>query len=459
MLLYRRDPSTFWECETELQEKGKILSKPIYPEIEFSSEPTQIKKKGSVVLKWNAKEAEETILWKNTVVSPAHVDWLQISQLGEKVRPQNEIKLALEQTTAFYLAARNHRGWSAKRIVVELKEKKAQPKGEMWDRNLPERFAKRMEKKSDGEPTPVIVAQIGTHQIEQAFKHIREPRMVPLSGGLPPLINMSVSSEVIFQDESSTISWDIKNADVSSLSIGGYETVLIPNGDSSGVKHNGGGYLSSGYPPVQGDWNGSEKINGTFFKTYQEFYVGISSIGGGVTSTADVWMDRLYTPNFGGNGSTPSRIKEIRDALRDIDKRLHYGCIYWDTYLDTTLPAFKNKHLNRIDFYTLLRDVVLNISIVTFNCQDLPDSDYGPPPKHGTGDFADYDSQVHLNWFPSHTPNVLYVVLHELIHKCGFNIDLMMKGNYTHDQIEDMAFYVGDVCFGYPAQLDPQLWP
>ncbi len=446
----------------KMEEKDSNLSKLVYPKIKFSSEPTKLKKKGPVTLRWNVKEAEETILWKSTAMIPTPVDWLEISQLGEKVKPQEEIKQRVEQTTAFYLAARNRRGWAAERIVFEFEERKAHPKGETWDRNLPERFAKKMEKKPDGESTPAIVAQIGMREIDQALKSIRFPHKVwLLGGGLPPVINMSVSSQVIFQDETATISWDVKNLDVSSLGIGGYKTVLIPNGDSSGVKNDGGGWLSGGGPPVQGDWIDSMVIDGTFFPGFQSFGAGISGTSGGLASDAGVWLDRLYTPNFTGTGSTPPRVKEIRDALREIDKRLHYGAIFWDAYMDYTLPAFKNKHLNRLDFYHLLRDVVWNISIVTFECKDRPDSEYGiGPGKYGTGDFADYDPHIYLNWFPNHTPNVVYVVCHELVHKCGFNSDLWLKGgNYKVPQIEDMAFYATDVCLGYPAALDPSLWP
>ena len=98
------------------------------------------------------------------------------------------------------------------------------------------------------------------------------------------------------------------------------------------------------------------------------------------------WMDVLSIPKF-KNCSIP-RQTAIRNAIRDIDQKLRSGCIYNDATLDSKVDAFKKNYLNRQNFYFRLLTELQNIGLVTFACQDVPDS------KWSAGNWTDYTNQI-----------------------------------------------------------------
>jgi hypothetical protein len=371
------------------------------------------------------------------------------------------MRLKLDKATAFYVAARSRKGWSVKRLIVELeqRERKSKTEAELWDRNPPERIAKQMTDKK----TPIIATHIETHQIEEALRRIRPPGMKPLSGGLPPLIIMSVDHDVIFQDESAKTSWNVTGADVSYTDLEGTSRFLIPDnsGNACAVKYGGLEIGGGSSPPIQGDFTGSHIINSSFFPTTQHWVRSVRSTNS-VGYVRDYrFIDRLDVPKFTGDVATSSRINMVRDALRQCFKLLRSGRIYNDTFLDNVIPAFKNKHLDRISFYYLLYDLITNISIVTFHCQDLPDSEFGK--TYSWANAKNWSNTIWLSWFfPSKGGPGAKGIFHELVHKCGFNYNMQlgMGGGYNMPQVEDMVYYIVDVFFGEtPDPLDPSLWP
>ena len=74
-----------------------------------------------------------------------------------------------------------------------------------------------------------------------------------------------------------------------------------------------------------------------------------------------------------------------------------------------------------------------------FDCQDVADKDWG------AGYWQGYTNKIVLQWSPSKTPNLPYVIVHELMHKCGFNGALLKY--YSVAEIEKQCHTVSEACF------------
>jgi len=249
-----------------MREERNVLPEIALPEIEFSADKTRIERGQSVALRWNVKEAKEATLWESTVLpsAPEPLDWMRISQLGEKVKSADEMELTPEETTAYYLVAKTPLGMSGRRIVVEVVvEEKPIPEPEIWEPE--ERFLERIEERSHvawiegpARPAPSVIAELAWRLAEQ---------WVLLDGpgpGLPPLITISINPQVIFEDESAVLSWTIANANCATGGVGMQQTFMVAwAADYSGTKMDGGGWGAGGMPPcalpMSGSWNIASK--------------------------------------------------------------------------------------------------------------------------------------------------------------------------------------------------------
>lgn len=410
------------------------------PKIEFSSATTQIKRGEATFLSWDVKGAKEAILWKSSLLpeAPEPLNWPKISRLGEKVKLRDKAEIIPEDTTSYYLLAKGSLGLHGNRIVVEvMPDKKGELQTEIW--RPQKQFLDRMEDRSHvgwiERPTKVLPS--GASADFEVISKIAEKWH---SGSTSPGINLSASMGVIFEDEFSTLSWAISNANCAEMSETFSKTgMTVDQAKVSGTKITGGGWGAGGMPPCALLLNGSVKVTGQapFGSSYRRWWVTAHNTAG-LSATSWRWIDVLSVPNFKGS-STPTRISGIRNALRTVDTMLRKGCIYNDAALDTTVAAFKNGHLKRTELWARLLAELQNIKLTTFNCKDVADKDWGG------GHWGDYTNEIILDWSPSHTPYLEYVILHELVHKCGFNGDLLKF--YSTADIENQAHAVSGACF------------
>lgn len=408
------------------------------PKIEFSSDKTQIDRGKSVVLRWNVEDAEEAILWKSTVLpsAPEPLDWWRISELGEAVKFVDEVELTPDETTAYYLVAKTPTGMRGVRSVVEVVEEEGKPTPEIWKPQ--KRILKGMNEKAHlgwiERPDRPSQSDIIT-QFELALRMAEK-----WFGAPPPTIKVSANPEVIFEDESSLLSWDISNANCAESTLTTSMTRMVTkNAGISGTKVTGGGHGAGGMPPcalsMKGNWNISGQLLGS-----HHIEVHISARNAiAKSAAASQWVDILSIPTFTG-ACTAARQTAIRNAIKDIDENLRNGCIYNNSALNTKVAAFKAGHLNRIVFWARLLAELQNIGLDTFNCKDVKDTDWG------AGHWATYTNEIILEWSPSYTPLLEYVILHELIHKCGFNSDLYKFG-YSKNDIENQAEAITCACY------------
>jgi len=421
------------------REEMELLPGIVLPEIEFSSHKTRIKRGESVALGWSVKKAEEATLWKSTVLpsAPEPLDWMRINQLGEKVNLTDEVELTPEETTGYYLVAKTPLGMSGRRIVVEVVGKeKPMPEPEIWE---PQKdFLERMEERSHvgwieptAKPTPSVIAELISRFPERFF--------ASPGPGFPPTIKMSAIPEVIFEDESSILSWNITNANCATMGNTVRKTLMVAwAGSYSGTKITGGGIGHGGMPSCVLSLSDSQKITGQPLGSRHERWHISAHNAMGKSSVASKWLDVLSIPKFTG-ACNAARKAFIRNAIKTIDKKLRDGCIYNDTALDTKVAAFKNGHLSRKGFWARLLAELQNIKLVTFACKDAKDKDWVG------GQWPWFSNVITVQWSPSHTPGP-YLIFLLLIFKCGFNLGLYKFG-YSKTEVQDQAYKVADACF------------
>jgi len=424
------------------------MIKNILPKIEFSADKTLIESGEPITLRWNVKEAEEVILWESVVLpsAPEPLDWMRISQLGRKVKSTNNMEFTPEETTAYYLVVKTPLGISGRRIVVEgVAEEKPIPKPKIWEPE--EGLIEKLDEKSHlawvEEP-----ARLKSSVMVESARRLAE-QLVPFGGGpgQPPSIKISVNPQVIFEDESTTLSWTIGNANCAGKSEKVEGTSMIAwAGNYSGTKITGG-FWGAG-ATVSCPWgllpmSDSEKIDGKKLGgARHESHSIYAENAMGKSATAWQWVDILSVPQFTG-ASNATRIANIRNAIKTIDKKLRNGCIYNDTYLDTKVDAFKKGHLDRKEFWALLLVQLQNIGLVTFNCKDVTDAQWK---KTGGVQWAIFKNDITLFWSPSHTnPNFPRWIMLALVLKCGFNNDLGKFG-YSGSDIFSQAWDVATAC-------------
>lgn len=420
------------------QQETGILPRIILPEIEFSVDRIRVERGQTVTLQWRIQQANEAALFVSTILpkNPEHLNWLRIKELGEKVELNNSLKLTVEETTAFYLVAQSQQGLRGAKAVVEVAEKEAEHEPVIWEPQ--EQFLEQMQEglgiewiEETVQPTPSEIAA----QIESALRMTEQW----LDRQTLPVISIVAKPKVIFADESSTVSWQISNANCADMSIFATHTKAFADSTKiSGNWINGTGYTTGGSPKCSLSMKGNDSWAG---QAYNQGHIKVSihaSNPMGKSATKSTWIDILSTPQFKGT-ATAKRQSEIRNAIKDIDKKLRNGCIYNNAALDQKVAAFKDGHLNRKQFSARLLVELQNLKLVTFHCKDVADKDWE------AGHWVDYTNEILLEWSPKYTPYLEYVILHELTHKCGFNSDLLKY--YSKASIENQAHLVSGVCF------------
>ncbi len=427
------------------KEEEEIFPSIILPEIEFSVEPTQVGRGQTVTLQWHVQDAEEATLFTSTILpkNPEHLNWLRIKELGEKVELNDSLESTIEETTVFYLVAQSQQGLRGAKAVVEVAEKEPELEREpvIWEPQ--EQFLDRTEDLGGIEwfeetiqPTPAdIVAQVelALKQFEWWF-----------AGTNPPIINISINPEVIFTDETAILNWRVSNAQYTSSSSTMSRTYLVADPTkASGNRLDGGGYGSGGSPwgtAMSGSW----KIEGARHQQqHLRQYVSARNALG-KSAEASAWLDILSIPQFKG-ASTPQRQSFIRNALKSSDKKLRNGCIYNNAALDKTVAAFRDGRLNRQQFWWRLLIELQNLKLVTFNCQELRGTSQRVKDT-ASASFRDYSNEIILRWkVDLNLMPTSYAILHELIHKCGFNSDLLKY--YSKASIETQAHLIAEACF------------
>jgi hypothetical protein len=360
--------------------------------------------------------------------------------LGEKISLSEKVDLAPEATTAYYLVAKGILGMRGKRILIEVIQEELEPvrQPETWKPQ--ERFLARME---DTLHVGWIdrLAKFTPSRTDIHFAAVLRLAERWLAGPTPPGINLSASTEVIFDDESSTLSWNISNSNCAEMGETLDKTgMVVDPTKTSGTKIAGGGWGAGGMPPCGLPLSSSVQVSSQVSyggPGHLQFWITAHNTAG-ESATATQWIDTLSVPQFKGT-STPTRISGIREALRAIDKKLRNGCICNDTALDTSVAAFTNGQLNRMELWARLLAELQNITLDTFNCQDVADDSWG------AGHWVDYTNEIGLEWSYSNIPYLEYVILHELVHKSGFNGDLLTF--YSKKDIEDQAHAVSGACF------------
>ena len=411
------------------------------PEIEFSSAKTRIKRGETTTLDWSVKGAEEATLWMSKVLpyAPEPLDWSKISRLGEKVGLSEKMELTPEETTAYYLVTNGVLGMRGSRIVIEVVYEELEPtrRPETWKPQ--ESFLAHME-------DSMHVGWLDRHagpipsNIAKDFEVVLRLAETWFAGPTPPGISLSASTEVMFEDETAMLTWNISNANCAEMGESMSKTgMIVSPTKTSGTQIAGGGWGAGGTPSCALSLSSSMNLTGQapFGSSHRRFWITAHNTAG-KSATSWQWVDTLSIPQFKGS-STPTRISSIRSALKTIDKLLRNGCIYNDKALDTTVAAFKNGHLKRTELWARLLAELQNIKLNTFNCNDVADNDWG------AGHWADYTNEIFLEWSPSHTPYLEYVIFHELVHKCGFNGDLLKF--YSKGDVENQAHVVSGACF------------
>ncbi|MFZ0159526.1 MAG: hypothetical protein WAL50_10900 [Kineosporiaceae bacterium] len=347
--------------------------------------------------------------------APQLLNWARIARLGEDVPVDGSAERTAETTSVIYLVALGDGGaWGGAYQPVEVTETRpARVEPHEWSPR-PE-FLPRMRQGPDG-----VWRAIGT---------IRGSSWGSGSAGA----SVSAAPEIIFTDEQSTVTWSVTNATGATMSESAHTSTLLPGG-ISGTMHDGGSWGAGATPGCGAPMSGSWPVSGQTSGHCRRYYAVHACTAPGQPSAADTaWLDVLGVPTFTG-AATSARVKEIRDAVKAIDLALRQGAVINDPALDATVDAFTTGRIDRRQFWYRLLDELENLHLDTFACQDVTDK------KWGGGHWSDYGNQILLDWSPSYTPALDYVIAHELIHKCGFNGCLLTW--YSHSQIETMCHEV-----------------
>ena len=415
-------------------ESNPFTGTPI-PEMELFVEP-QVQSQGKpVLIGWKA-EADEVLMWHSpdALVNIEPDNWAGISHLCKPVEQSGRIEMPLETSTALYLVARSANAWSGIQEIIPLAARELEKKPTTWS-PLPQ-YLPQMEDRSFVKWTSMNHRPLW----EALLPQLRSLAKTAATWNAGPTVTLTASPQVIFEDESSTLSWSLANSNCASSGLSHHKTGLVIDTSSySGTRRGGGGFgagssLPCGVQNGTGSWEVTSKV--TSGPSHARAWLNASSpIGSSIEKT--VWIDLLSVPK--SQGATPQRLAEIRNAIRDIDSRLRTGCIINDTWLDSKVDAFKKQHINRKQFWFRLLAELQNIGLVTFICNDVSDTDWS------AGSWKDFTNDIVLEWSPSHTPYLEYVILHELCHKVGFNGSLLKY--YSVPEVENQAHTVSGACY------------
>jgi len=261
----------------------------------------------------------------------------------------------------------------------------------------------------------------------------------------PPIIDISINPQVIFEDESAVLSWSIADASCAESRI--YTFLERLTEDTENI---------SGTRIISGEWGEFEPLSCSLeMDGVTSFTPGVlgphhrtHSINArnlmGEEAVASADMDILSLPQV--SACTGTRERAIKSAVKNVYVMLKGGCIASDGTLDATVDVFSRGLISRGQLWGYLLRELMNINVDTFVCQDVEDEEWGG------GHWTEYANNISLDWSPSWSPYLEYVILHELIHKCGLNNSLREHYLELSDSefmrtIEEQAHTISGSCF------------
>jgi hypothetical protein len=426
---------------------------PSLPDVQFSADRIEVQPGETATLRWHVDGAEEVVYWASPYepVELAPLSWLRIAELGDRVGPEGEVVVRPDRTSVNYLLARDASRAVCAQVVIRVRAASApasagphfecQP-GPLALRRMTD-HPLRVRPPSWQRPTPAAVSE----RVAELVHWLHRPGegMVPL---INPFVNVSVDHPVVFADDDPPkFSWTSVGATcVTAPGYGVQRQVLVPGLDAdpaflmSGTAQDGASYGSGGFPlvclPASGQY--------TFPKALYAPPYGPGTVSWGIDATgpsgehasAGSSFDVLPVPTFTG-AVTDARRALVRSSLKDIGQKLRSGGILSDAKLDTTVAAFKDGRLSKYQVWMRLLLEIRNLQNLVFHCEEQ---------TSGGGSWADYSNTINLYWNAQTNQGPSdYALLHELVHKCGFNGRLLSW--YSTGQIEDQTDLVASSCY------------
>lgn len=428
------------------EETKPFARKPI-PTFEFSVDSKRVKKGTPVTIRWNVEGAEKVTLWKSTLLPETlePLNWGRIQQLGEEATPSGTIQDSPGETIAYYLVVLSLWGMQGRRIVVQTEKDVAPaPEPTSWCHPSPasERMLEAPQVVQLTQPSLMLQRMFIPEAIEVHLPPIPGPSPFPKPFPFPrPFIDFTTSQRYLFPGQSATLSWNIAFAGCAAMAENGqYTRLKADTSQVSGTAFDYGSFWGEDTIACSLPMSGQLEVTGpTHVWQYGSHYFVIHADNGwGGHSDRTIEIDMLPLPQFTG-ACTTQRVATIKGAILDIYGNLKAGCILNNATLDTTVDAFKNHDIDRRTFWGHLVTQLENLDLITFNCIEVNDN------NKTWGHWDDYTNVIDLYWSPSYRPSN-YAILHEFIHKCGFNGTLLMKG-YTPAQIEQQAHLVTQACY------------
>lgn len=416
----------------------RVLDFSEWPTIEIELEPLSRKVLPGkrIKLSWKVENAESIYLIKKVgspfEISGLAVAWNELEAMGKAVDSEGEVLLDINSTTTFIIAAVGRAGRWAKSttLLVDQKEKDAAVQPKTWFRfdDLPD-------------PEDFLRLDMRDRDLHRAI----------LCAVRGPEVELSVDGCCFFTDQTAHLEWSVTCANCADMwvQMNGAsleEDLTVRSGTVVGYYFEGGGETPGCSLTMRGDGDadhsivlGTEPGSMWSWTILAEDHRGRTDI-----ETIAVW----FLPRPIIEGCSPGRRAEIEAAILELCCLLHRGCIETATRLDRSVTAFRDGHLSRTRIALDLMHQITNLHLITFKCNDVDDVDW----RGGVWD--EYSNHIELQWSPSHRPYLAYIILHELLHKVGFNGDLSRF--YTDAQIEHQVNQVARVCF---PQLPPALYP
>jgi hypothetical protein len=404
-------------------------------DIRLEAEPSVPARGAKSRIGWEVSGAEEVRVW-HTDTRPLEpdLDWFGVFEAAEPVPASGERELEIDRETAVFVVARAGSEIRGERHLIEIEEK-IDRKGDEAGCEPPEQLFAKMES------TPHISATQLRERIPlamvtwEAFEWLDMWAAPPA----PPAITVTAPNPVIFTDESSTVTWTVSDTNCVSTGETIHITGLVADATNpSGSKYDGGGWGSGWSVGCGGGNPGSRTIQGVQGKRHTVLHVHASNAAS-KSGAKSQWIDTLGIPKFEGNADA-TRKAWVRATLKKIDAELRNGRVLSDTYLDSTVKAFKKGCLSRKTIWSRMLAELENLDITPIKCEDTQDV------TKASASFESYTGRIFLRWKPGTMPSE-YALCHELAHKAGFHQSLFACGLSVAD-IECDADHVASAILG-----------
>ncbi len=412
-------------------------------EIELIPDRRRLKSGERIELAWKTSKAEKVYLLEKpgspSEVASMVIEWNALEQMGKAIDMQGKIALTPKLTTTYVIAAVARNGRFAKSVTFRIEDEKLNEdkEGRTWynpnDIPVPR-------------PEDFILLPERDRDLYRAI----------LCAFRGPQVTYTIDRCCYFTDEPAHLEWNIVCANCADqeLSFRGARlraNLSLRSGTELNYTFEGGGSTRVDtfvrcLLPMRGEsdldlavWWGSEPGMEWTSTILAEDYRGRSD-----SKSVSTW----FLPRARFEGCTPNRKAEIEEALLELCCLLRRGCIAATASLDRSVAAFRDGRLVRLSVAEELSRQMWNLDLITFKSVDVSDADW-----RGSK-WQEYTNSIELQWSPGHRPNLPYVILHELLHKVGFNGDL--SAFYTDAEIENQVNQTARACF---PQLPPMATP